>query len=646
MSKEIANQFFQIEVGSWVTDGNKTYRVTHVLSITAVLATDLATGDSKRLHIEELTLIPEPSQDEQTDEYADASAYQDVLGYTDEQWKEGQHRLAAIKELLDNPIRTRNDAERIAAQQGIHCVTLYRWLSAYLKSRHVSALVPKKRGKKTGTVSLEPPIEAILQSVIEDYYLHKQKRTPADAIEEVQRRCRVAKVPAPHPNTIRRRLDRIPDKILLRRRGRKDLARDRYAPIRGEFPNADHPFSVVQIDHTLADIIVVDEAHRQPIGRPWLTLAIDVNTRMLAGLYVSFDPPSAASVGLCLAQAMCPKREYLAELGVPGEWPVWGRIARVHCDNGKDFRSRAVERGCEENDIQITWRPVKVPNYGGHIERYMGISATEIHKLPGTTFSNIEDRKGYNSEAQSAMTLKEFERHLVDFFVNIYHQRKHATLGIPPILKWEHGIVGNDHQPGAGLMAVPKDPQRLAIEFMPFEERTVQRYGLQLDKITYYDPVLDPYIRAVELDSKDRNRKFIIRRDPRDISQVYFLDPATGQYFPIPYRNIGHPAISLYELREIRRGLREAGVTEVDEDKIFEAMARMRERVDESVAKTKAARRQAARRPKRITSPPPSETSHASPNHTAFVTTHESVSPHNDIFSMPVELFDADELKD
>jgi putative transposase len=32
----------------------------------------------------------------------------------------------------------------------------------------------------------------------------------------------------------------------------------------------------VQIDHTLVDVIVVDKLTREPIQRPWLTLAIDV----------------------------------------------------------------------------------------------------------------------------------------------------------------------------------------------------------------------------------------------------------------------------------------------------------------------------------------------------------------------------------
>jgi putative transposase len=58
---------------------------------------------------------------------------------------------------------------------------------------------------------------------------------------------------------------------------------------------------VVQIDHTPIDVLVVDEWERQPLGRPWLTLAIDVASRFVTGFQVSLDRPSS----LALAAAAC-----------------------------------------------------------------------------------------------------------------------------------------------------------------------------------------------------------------------------------------------------------------------------------------------------------------------------------------------------
>src|SRR5262249_36672907 len=56
------------------------------------------------------------------------------------------------------------------------------------------------------------------------------------------------------------------------------------------------PLEVVQIDHTEIDIIVVDELTRTPLpGRPWLTLAIDVFSRVVTGFHVSMSAPSRAA---------------------------------------------------------------------------------------------------------------------------------------------------------------------------------------------------------------------------------------------------------------------------------------------------------------------------------------------------------------
>jgi len=51
----------------------------------------------------------------------------------------------------------------------------------------------------------------------------------------------------------------------------------------------------------VVDVIVVDERRRLPIGRPYLTVAIDVFSRCIVGMVVTLEAPSALSVGLCLA---------------------------------------------------------------------------------------------------------------------------------------------------------------------------------------------------------------------------------------------------------------------------------------------------------------------------------------------------------
>jgi putative transposase len=58
-----------------------------------------------------------------------------------------------------------------------------------------------------------------------------------------------------------------------------------------------------------------------------------------------------------------------------------------------------------------------------------------------------------------------------------------------------------------------------------------------------------------------RKRLFLIRRDPRDISVVYFFDPELNCYFEIPYRNTSRPALTLWELKRAHSSSNKASPT-------------------------------------------------------------------------------------
>ncbi len=168
-------------------------------------------------------------------------------------------------------------------------------------------------------------------------------------------------------------------------------------------------------------------------------------------------------------------------------------------------------------------------------------------------------------------------------------------MGLPPVKQYEQGIFGTDERPGIGVPERFVDETRLRLELMPYEERTVQRYGIQLDDICYYHEVLKGWINAHDPTHPKRKRKFIVRRDPRDISVIYFYDPELNDYFAIPYRHTTYPAMSLWELREVKRRLKEAGHHAVDEAQLFTAYNRLKALEEAAVRETKAARRKSQR---------------------------------------------------
>lgn len=516
------NATIEIKPGSKVEYEGTVYEITHILDMESVLAQNPVNGDSRKLLIKDL-LAPGISTEEKSQP--------DIAVVTDKDWLIAQERLAHLVPLLNVEKRTKKLVSEAAKKAGVDTVTIYRWMNKYRESMLLSSLLPEEKNGGRGKSRIDKNTEKIIEVTIEDYYRSKQKPTVKQTSDEAIRRCKNAGALIPSPITVRRRIAVLSDKERLKRRIGWQAARNKYEPIKGAFPGADYPLSVVQIDHTKLDIMLVDDIDRMPIGRPWLTLAIDVYSRMVAGMYVSLDPPGAMSVGLCLSHAILPKEQWLLKYDIKTQWPVWGLMAKIHLDNAKEFRGEMLRRSCEQYCIGIDYRPVKTPHFGGHIERLMGTFSNDVHTLPGTTFSNIKERGEYKPDKHAVMTLKELELWLATYTTEIYHQRFHSELDMSPLKKYEEGIFGKDNKQGCGLPRRIVDEDKLRLDFMPYVERSMQRYGIVIDAVHYYRSVLNRWINAVDPDFPKRKRVFLIRRDPRDISVVYFWDPDLRRYY-------------------------------------------------------------------------------------------------------------------
>lgn len=583
-----ARNFMPVGPGTTVTHGGRSYRIDKVLDHATVLARDEETQTWKHLPAAELAPPPPGAGARSTAPVPDLVA-------DEAEYSEAQRRLAAIGPLLADRFRSEAKVTARAKEIGVGRATLYVWLRTYEDSPQVSSLIPRRRGRPKGVNMLEADREAVIAAAIERCHRTKHRHRVSKTVEAVREMCRNAGLTAPHANTVRTRVTGLPRGETLRARGEGELARNTLEPIRGAFPGADHPLAVVQVDHSKADIELVDDETRLPIGRPWATVAIDVHSRMVVGIVVSMEAPGAFAAGRCIAQAMLPKAGLLARLGVEGDWPVWRRPATVHMDNAREFRGHVLQRGFAQYGIRLQLRPVRTPHYGGHIERYMGTLGNETRNLPGATFSSPAERKGRDPEREAAMTLTEYERYVVDWIVNVYHRRLHSALRTTPHAKWSEGIVVNPGKPGIGLQPVPADPERLRIDFLPFFERSVQRYGVSIEGVTYWDDILKLRIGEADPEAPKLKRRFVVRRDPRDISRVWFLDPGTGLHHRIATRDLTRPAVSLWEWRAAQQHLRDTGAAAVDEDAAFAAIARLRTLAEASVLKSKAARQQRQR---------------------------------------------------
>ncbi|SQF93623.1 transposase [Paucimonas lemoignei] len=583
---KVDRSFIRLAVGEMVCYQKEIYRITQVLDYQTVLGMNVESGRAKVLRIAELKPVL-------AEKVKGLYINHDLEDIGTEEWAEAQKRLSIISPLLTLNGQTKAAVEQRAREAGVNFVTVYRWLNRYKEYGEVTALIPFKRGWAKGRQRISDDVEEVMKEGIDTFYLTDQRYSVAATVKEIKRLCKAKKLAPPNSDTVRARIKKLPDREVLRARGYKELAGNKYDPRPGGL-HTEYPLEIVQIDHTPADMIIVDDVHRRPIGRPWLTLAICVYSRMITGYFLSMSAPSAVSVAMCLVHSILPKENWLALHGVDTEWPVWGKPVTVHTDNGSDFKAHNLIQSCSNHDIKREFRPRKTPHWGAKIERLMG-TFSGINKLDkGTTFSNTTERQGYDSEKKAIYTFDEYETRLVRNIIK-YNNEYHQEIGMAPIRKWNVAFFG-DRESTAILPLPPRvaNPWTFQLDFLPVSRRTINPYGVEMDAM-YFAEALRPWVGAKD-QKTGKARTFLFRRDPRDINRIWFYDPSLKEYFEVPIIRAHYPGATVAEYVNAKRKARKEGLDAVNEAVIERLMDENRQQEIQAAASTKSARRSVQKR--------------------------------------------------
>lgn len=257
---------------------------------------------------------------------------------------------------------------------------------------------------------------------------------------------------------------------------------------------------VWQVDHTLADVLVVDQTGAI-LGRPWLTIVVDTYSRCIMGIHIGFDAPSAAVVCLALRHAILPK-QYSSAYELQGSWSTYGLPQYLYTDGGKDFRSQHLEQVAMELGIVLCLR--RKPSDGGIVERPFGTLNTQFFAtLPGYVSSDVATRSP-KAETEACLTLLQLEQLLVRYLVDNYNQAVDARMGEQSRSgRWEAGRIAQLRLMGE---------RELDMCLMRRERRTVYRSGyLQFANLTYQGEHLTAYA----------GESVILRYNPRDITTIF-----------------------------------------------------------------------------------------------------------------------------
>ena len=588
---------FQPKRGAKVMYRNKRWTISQASDFNYVFAREDSSNKLDKLPVHEL--MP-------ADEAVTPPTKRDLVNIGEKDWEYHDTRYKIIEPIIKLPKsqRTLKLVKRIAKKNDKHYTTIYRWVRQFENAGLILNSYPDESAKR-----LDSKVEKIIEDTIEAVYLVPEKPKVQTVIDEIKRLCRKDKLDAPHDNTIRYRIKKLDRRLVTEAREGKKAAEQEFRIIRDHYPGADWPLAVAQIDHTTFPVEIVDD-ERYPIGTPWATVEIDVYSRMIKGVYIALERPNANSVGLCMYYGILPKTELLIEAGldqafldemavvypelenvtVDSLWPIWGFADKTHADNAGEFDGTMIERACAVRGKDFEFRPPGDPHYGGHIERLLGTFKNDIKELPGGVHG---DRKhsNYDSEKNAVMTLAEFRRWFIGLIVK-YNHRHHKGIDDTPIGRYEKGIFGGDDIPGTGLPEIIAGEQnrwQLRLDFMPFKWATIQSYGVEWDLLFYRDrEVLSRHRHKRDPDNPKKKQKFVVRRDPHNVSVIYFWDPDQDEYFEI---SNGKPPMTIWEYRSARARLRKEGKKKHNQDMIYAMLERMQREVETSKQKTKSVRR-------------------------------------------------------
>lgn len=426
--------------------------------------------------------------------------------------------------------------------------SVQNWWRRYRTTKSVHALIPQKKGRAK---PYHGDRYALFEEAVADVYLTLQKQPKSAVYERVLRHTNSlnASLPpdlhirCPARSTVYRWLDGLRQDIVDGARLGAEVARAKYRIAVGGL-KVSGILERIEIDHTPIDLIVIDAVTGLQMGRPWMSIATDKASRMIMGFYLSFNTPSAHSVLQCLRRAILPKTEWLARFpDIKGTWPAQGIPDLIAIDNGMDLHASGLQKACEEMGIQMLFCGARTPEHKGSIERFFRtMNQGLIHRLPGTTFSNVGERGDYPAENLAAITLTDLVHLITKWIVDIYLVRPHRGIGATPLAKWSELA-------GRRSIELPLYPKQLEVISGIPAKRTLFHYGIELEGQHYNSRQLQELRRQ-----SGQNMVVDLKFYEHSISFIHVFDPMAKEYLEVPCVD---PAYANNLPREVHRLIRE-----------------------------------------------------------------------------------------
>ena len=266
-----------------------------------------------------------------------------------------------------------------------------------------------------------------------------------------------------------------------------------------------HPGSY-QMDATQADIYLVSRADRSVVvGRPYIYLAVDTATHLIAGVYVGFSCDETA-VMTCIEQAAMDKVGYCARYGIeitPEQWPSAGMPSEIITDKGREFFGPRMSELCRRYGLEVLTLPPFRPDQKGCVEKSIDLLQQRYKPMlrgHGIIEDDAQERWATDYRTQATLDLDDFTRVVIHSILHLNGGR--IIDGKTPAERWL--------ELSPRLMAV--DPNELHIKTLPRDTVRLTRKGIRINRMWYAPD---------DADGLTIGDTYTIAYDPADLYIIY-----------------------------------------------------------------------------------------------------------------------------
>lgn len=333
--------------------------------------------------------------------------------------------------------------------------TVYAWFDRCCDDAPRLADMMSMSGRVPRKTRLDPLVEEIIGQECLQYWANsgvKKIDVLAAACTRVgrendrRRAAGDAELVLPSKETVRRRIDALECRDTYAERYGEKAARRKFDGS-GRGPKALRILQITQMDDTVVDLITCLDADRGMIaGRPHLCAIMDVYSRVVLGLVISFVPPTVHTAAQCLRLANAPKLDIRADRRArfPALTTINGKPAKIVTDNGANYAAPAFTEMTLDLGIEHELAPAGAPRHKAIIERFFRTFNTFlVDKLPGATLDPSLMRKlGIDPEAEAVVTIAELKELVADFLY-LYHISHHSGIDAAPLDKWQRSALAH-----------------------------------------------------------------------------------------------------------------------------------------------------------------------------------------------------------